>query len=107
MAKIKINFVVDSIDDDLLYRYLENIPIRRRAMFLRILACNNLSSCGLLGNAAGAMPVNSQERSGELMPPANKDNMPIRLSGNPTATPDKGAEVAKSIVDLIDFGTGQ
>ena len=41
-SKIRVSLIIDSESDDLLFEYLSQFPLKRRANFLRELATNDL-----------------------------------------------------------------
>jgi len=69
MAKIKINFVIDSEDDKVLFEYMINIPLRRRATYLRLIASEHISGESHLCLAPQTNPVRETKNGMEKQLP--------------------------------------
>jgi hypothetical protein len=96
MEKMKINFVIDSEDDNVLFEYMMNIPLRRRATYLRLIASEHISGESHLGLAAQTNPVRGTKNGTEQQLPGRAGEKTNPLSFGSF----KERELANALDDL-------
>jgi hypothetical protein len=109
MGQIKITITIDEENEGKIYGYLSKATARRRATLLLDLAMKRLDQEYVLGlihmPGESVSPIETSQTgvdNGQLDQSGFQDTAKIGETG----TPVKGAEVAKSLVDLIDVGGG-
>ncbi|NOS73833.1 MAG: hypothetical protein HOP36_04690 [Methyloglobulus sp.] len=92
---MKINFVIDSEDDKVLFEYMINIPLRRRATYLRLIASEHISGESHLGLAPQTNPVRETKNGMEKQ-------LPGRAGEKKTKALSFGSSKERELANALD-----